>query len=104
MISDRLARFRRGLILGSALTLGVGLASWQNCALAAVSEQGHAKAASPLTSDVRASAAIVVAEKDHDGDDNGDDKKHRNGRTPTGKRTMTIGKAMAAETTVIGTE
>ena len=29
-----LARFRRGLILGSALTLGVGLASWQNSALA----------------------------------------------------------------------
>ena len=32
-----LARFGRVLILGSALTLGVGLASWQNSALAGVS-------------------------------------------------------------------
>ena len=73
-----LARFRRGLILGSALTLGVGLASWQNSALAGVSEQGYAKDVPSLTSDARASGAIVVAE--NDGDDNGDDKKHRKGK------------------------
>ena len=68
-----LARLRRGLILGSALTLGVGLASWQNSALA-----GYAKDVPSLTSDARASGAIVVAE--NDGDDNGDDKKHRKGK------------------------
>ena len=73
-----LARFRRELILGSALTLGVGLASWQNSALAGVSEQGYAKDVPSLTSDARASGAIVVAE--NDGDDNGDDKKHRKGK------------------------
>ena len=73
-----LARFRRGLILGSALTLGVGLASWQNSALAGVSEQGHVKDVPSLTSDARASGAIVVAE--NDGDDNGDDKKYRKGK------------------------
>ena len=78
MISHRLAHFRRGLILGSALTLGVGLASWQNSALAGVSEQGYAKDVSYLTSDARASGAIVVAE--NDGDDNGDDKKHPKGK------------------------
>ena len=82
MISDGLARFRRGLILGSALALGVGLASWQNSALAGVSEQGHAKDVPSLTNDAWASGAIVVAEKAHDGDDNGDDndKKHRKGK------------------------
>ena len=73
-----LARFRRGLILGSALTLGVGLASWQNSALAGVSEQGYVKDVPSLTSNARASGAIVVAE--NDGDDNGDDKKHRKGK------------------------
>ncbi len=80
MISDGLARFRRGLILGFALALGVGLASWQNSALAGVSEQGHAKDVPSLTNDARASGAIVVAE--NDGDDNGDDndKKHRKGK------------------------
>ena len=78
MISHRLARFRRELILGSALTLGVGLASWQNSALAGVSEQGYAKDVPYLTSDARASGAIVVAE--NDGDDNGDDKKHPKGK------------------------
>jgi len=72
------ARFRRGLILGSALTLGVGLASWQNSALAGVSEQGYVKDVPSLTSDARASGVIVVAE--NDGDDNGDDKKHRKGK------------------------
>jgi hypothetical protein len=73
-----LVRFRRGLILGSALTLGVGLASWQNSALAGVSEQGYAKDVPSLTNDARASGAIVVAE--NHGDDNGDDKKHRKGK------------------------
>ncbi len=42
MISIGLARFRRGLILGS-LALGFGLASSQNSALAGVSERGFAK-------------------------------------------------------------
>src|SRR5262245_48456087 len=72
-----LARFRRGLILASALTLGVGLASWQNSALAGVSQQGYAMNGSSLTSDAQASGAIVVAE--NDGDNNGDDK-HRSGK------------------------
>ena len=82
-----LARFRRGLILGSALTLGVGLASWQNSALAGVSEQGYVKDVPSLTNDARASGVIVVAE--NDGDNNGDDNKHsrlalasRVGKTP----------------------
>ena len=73
-----LARFHRGLILGSGLTLGVGLASWQNSVLAGVSEQGYVKDVPSLTSNARASGAIVVAE--NDGDDNGDDKKHRKGK------------------------
>jgi hypothetical protein len=82
MISDGLARFRRGLILGSALALGVGLASWQPSALAGVSEQGQAKSVPSLAIDAWASGAIVIAEKDHDGNDNGDDndKGHRKGK------------------------
>ena len=44
MISERLAPIRRRLILGSAFTLGVSIASWQNSALAGISEQGYAKA------------------------------------------------------------
>lgn len=94
-----LARFRRGLILGSALTLGVGLASWQNFALAGVSEQGYAENVPSLTSDVRASGAMVVAENDGDknGDgkrrkgknanrDKGDDNRHGEGRGDKGHR------------------
>jgi hypothetical protein len=79
-----LARFRRGLILGCALRLGVVLASWQNSALAGVSEQGYAKNVPPLTSDARASGAIVAAE--NDGDHNGDDKKHRKGKNASRDR------------------
>jgi hypothetical protein len=80
MISDGLARYRRGLILGSALALGVGIAGWQNSALAGVSEQGHAKDVRSLTSDAWASGAIVVAEKDGDDNEDDNDKKHRKGK------------------------
>ena len=76
MISIGLARFRRGLILGS-LALGFGLANSQNSALAGVSERGFAKDVPSLMGNVTASGLIVVAENDHDA---GDDKDHRKGK------------------------
>ena len=77
MISTGLARFRRGLILGSTLALGFGLANSQNSALAGVSERGFAKHVPSLMGNVTASGLIVVAENDHDA---GDDKGHRKGK------------------------
>ena len=77
MISTGLARFRRGLYLGSTLALGFGLANSQNSALAGVSERGFAKDVASLMGNVTASGLIVVAENDHDA---GDDKGHRKGK------------------------
>ena len=88
--------------LGSALTLGVGLASWKNSAFAGVSEQSHVKAVPPLTNDARASGAIVVAERTTMAMATGTTRITGRAKMPTGTRTMTIGTAMAAATTVIG--
>ena len=98
MISERLARFRRGLILGSALTLGVSIASWQNPALAAVREKGFAEGVPSVTGDARVSEAIVVAE--NDGDNNGDDNKHKgkNANRDKGDDTMVGGTGADSKT------
>ena len=88
-----LVSFRRGFILGSALALGVGLASWQNAALAGVSDPCPL-----LTNEARASGLIVVAEND------GETTTTRNTvrvRTLTETRMGITGTARAAGTTVI---
>ena len=95
-----LARFRRALILGCALTLGVGLASWHS-ALAGVSEQGHAKDIPSLIGDARASGAIVVAE--NEGDHNGDNKKHRKGKNANRDKDDNNRHGDGGATRVIGT-
>jgi len=64
-------RFRCGLILAFTLFLGLGVAVSHQSALAGVDGAREANGASALATDARSSGVIVVAEKDHDGDKNG---------------------------------
>lgn len=71
-------RFRRGRILAVAFVLGLGIAASPQSALAGVDGAREANGPSALAADLRSSGVIVVAEKDHDGDKNGNKNSRNN--------------------------
>ena len=74
-------RFRCGLFLAFTLFLGLGIASFDQFALAAVGGAREAKGPPAAATDARASGVIVVADKDHKGNKNGNkgnNNSHKN--------------------------